>query len=118
MKSLLLSSLTALLLLLLLSSCQEPGTTTNVLSDNSKLPAELKGLKVYRVTTENGNRIFVGILPNKNITNVQFPVGKATSALLLINNDDNINIDDDNIDNVIKVSNIIFENDSMILCRK
>lgn len=116
MKSLLLSSLTALLLLLLLSSCQEPGTTTNVLSDNSKLPAELKGLKVYKVTTENGNRIFVGILPNKNITNVQFPQGKGTANLLLVNDIDDVNNDNNTV--FIKVSNVVFENDSMILCRK
>lgn len=93
----------------LLLSCQDAGETSLRLSgDEIKLPDELKGLKVYNVCIDNGNYVKVAILNNK-INSTTYQVGKINESLLII---------DKNSKRTINISNIISENDSIIVARK
>ena len=92
-----------------LTSCSEPGTTQLRLNGNeSNLPDELKGLKVYSVSDGNGSHVKVAIL-NNQINSTTYKVGKHAQSLLLVNKQDN---------KVIEVSSVLMENDSLIICRK
>ena len=49
-----------------LTSCADPGTTQLRLNGNeSNLPDELKGLKIYSVATDGGHYVKVAILNNQ-----------------------------------------------------
>ena len=91
-----------------LVSCDNIGENTLVFSDNnSRLPEEIKGLKVYKVLIDNyNNRITIAVLDNKVIS-----AQSGKQSLMLISGDSTIN-------RQIKVSKIISENDSLIVCKK
>ena len=90
-------------------SCENSGNTDMVLSGNEgNLPDELRGLKVYRVSTEGGNYVKVALL-NNNINSITYPVGKLQQSTIII---------DKQNQKLIEVKEILLENDSMIVCRK
>ena len=92
-----------------LTSCADPGTTQLRLNGNeSNLPDELKGLKIYSVATDGGSYVKVAIL-NNQVNSTTYPVGKHTQSLVLVNKQDG---------KLIEVSSVLMENDSLIVCRK
>ena len=92
-----------------LTSCEDPGTTQLRLNGNeSNLPDELKGLKIYSVATDEGDYVKVAIL-NNQINSTTYTVGKHTQSLILVNKQDG---------KLIEVSSVLMENDSLIICRK
>lgn len=93
---------------LLISSCSDPGTSEILLDDHKNLPTELKGLRVYNVSTGRGSSINVAVL-NNNLNSVTYRVGKRTESVILINKQTN---------KMIEVSDVVMENDSLIICRK
>jgi hypothetical protein len=104
MKKIMLTIATALLI----SSCTDPGTSEILLDDHKNLPAELKGLKIYNVSTGRGHSINVAVL-NSNLNSVTYQVGKRNESVILI---------DKQTEKVVQVSSILMENDSLIICRK
>lgn len=98
-----------LILLLVLGSCGQKGSTGLELHGTEEgLPPELKGLKVYHVETGRFGFINVAILDNK-INSLTYPVGKTQQTTLIVNN---------NPGRVINVSQVLLENDSLIICKK
>jgi len=92
-----------------LTSCADPGTTQLRLNGNeSNLPDELKGLKIYSVATDGGRYVKVAIL-NNQINSTTYTVGKHTQSLILVNKQDG---------KLIEVSSVLMENDSLIICKK
>ena len=92
-----------------LTSCADPGTTQLRLNGNeSNLPDELKGLKIYSVVTDEGHYVKVAIL-NNQINSTTYKVGNHTQSLVLVNKQDG---------KLIEVSSVLMENDSLIICRK
>ena len=101
--------LTALILLLTLTSCEDKGVTKQWLSgDESTLPQELKGLKVYRVSCGEGEYVRVGIL-NNQVISTTYPSGKVQESIILVNKE---------VARTINVESIISENDSIIVIKK
>jgi hypothetical protein len=101
--------LSILILLFLLTSCEDKGVTKQWLSgDESTLPAELKGLKVYRVSCGEGEYVRVGIL-NNQVISTTYPSGKTQESIILVNKE---------VARTINVESIISENDSIIVIKK
>lgn len=99
-----------LLISLIAFSC-ESGTSVQTLNgDEQKLPDELKGLKVYKVSTQGWGEVKVAIL-NGQVNSLTYPVGKTTQSTIIINKD-HYN------ERAIEVDKILFENDEMILIKK
>lgn len=93
----------------LFSSCDKAGVTSKFLyGDEQDLPEELKGLKVYSVSTGGGTYIKVAIL-NGDLNSTTYVEGKTTETTIILNKQNG---------KQIKVSQILVENDSIILCRK
>ena len=91
-----------------LFSCSA-GTSKEVLQGNeSNLPQELKGLKVYKVWVEDGNYVNVAFL-NNQINSLSYPQGKSSNSTTFVINAQK---------KVIEVKEIISENDSIIVCKK
>lgn len=92
-----------------LSSCVEAGVTSKKLNgDEQNLPDELKGLKIYRVSTGGGNYVKVAVLDDK-INSTTYQVGKYQESIVIVNRQ---------TDRAIEVSQVLLENDSLIVCRK
>jgi hypothetical protein len=89
----------------------KPGETTQLLmGTENTLPEELKNLKVYQVTLKEGVSIRVAIL-GSSLIGTQYQSGKTFKSVAII--DTSVGSPRE-----IKVSEIIFENDSMMLVRK
>lgn len=89
-------------------SCEQAGTTSiNLYGEEDKLPQELKGMKVYKVYVDGGNYVRVAVL-NNQINSLTYPVGKSQQTTILSKETGKL----------VMVSNIISENDSIIVCRK
>lgn len=99
-----------LLFIILISafSCGESGETDQYKIDNSLLPPELQGLKVYKVDLGINGYTLVGIL-NDKINSMSYPVGKYSESIILING---------KTIKQIRISQILLENDSIVVCRK
>ena len=98
--------LTFLFCIALLTSCEDKGVTKQWLSgDESTLPQELKGLKVYRVSCGEGEYVKVGILNNQVVSTT----GKVQQSVILVNKE---------VARTINVESIISENDSIIVIKK
>jgi hypothetical protein len=94
---------------LLLTACDEKGENHQYLNGNeTNLPDELKGLKVYSVCVSPGNWVKVAILDNK-IKSTTYMDGKFSESVLIV---------DKSTGKIITVSSIIVENDSIIVARK
>jgi hypothetical protein len=101
--------LLALILLLTLTSCEDKGLTRQTLTgDESTLPAELKGLKVYRVSCGEGDYVKVAVLNNQAISTT-YKSGKHQQSVILVNKE---------TERTINVESIISENDSIIVIKK
>lgn len=98
-----------LIVSILLTSCQERGKTSVYLSGNENtLPNELKGLKVYNVSTGTGTYVKVAILDGQ-VNSTTYDVGKVEESTIILNRQN---------DQIIEVSQVIMENDSLVICRK
>lgn len=96
--------------LIALSSCSPSGSTSvNLNGDESSLPSELEGMKVYKVWVEDGNYVRVAIL-NNQINSLTYPLGKSQNTTIVVNNPSE--------NKTIEVKEIISENDSIIVCKK
>jgi hypothetical protein len=101
--------LLALILALTLLSCEDKGVTRQTLTgDESNLPAELKGLKVYTVSTGEGNYVKVAVLNHQAISTT-YQSGKHQQSVILVNKE---------TERTINVESIISENDSIIVIKK
>jgi hypothetical protein len=101
--------LLALILLLTLTSCEDKGLTRQTLTGNeSNLPAELKGLKIYTVSTGSGNYVKVAVLNHQAISTT-YQSGKHQQSVILVNKE---------TERTINVESIISENDSIIVIKK
>jgi len=97
--------LTIFILLLTLTSCEDKGVTQQRLTgDESNLPDELKGLKVYRVSCGLGEYVKVAVLNNQVISTT----GKTTQSILI----------NKETPRTIMVESIISENDSIVVIKK
>jgi hypothetical protein len=71
--------------LLLAIGCADPGVTTKELSgDETNLPEELKGLKVYSVSCGEGSYVKVAVL-NGQLNSATYSEGKTTQTTIIIN---------------------------------
>lgn len=101
--------LTIFILLLTLTSCEDKGVTQQKLTgDESNLPDELKGLKVYRVSCGQGEYVKVAVL-NNQVISTTYQSGKTTQSVILINKE---------TPRTIMVESIISENDSIVVIKK
>jgi hypothetical protein len=101
--------LTFLILLLTLTSCEDKGVTRQTLTgDETNLPAELKGLKVYRVSCGEGEYVRVAVLNNQAVSTT-YQDGKIQQSVILVNKE---------TARTINVESIISENDSIIVIKK
>lgn len=93
----------------ILNSCSSEGETSISLNGNeSNLPPELKGLKVYTVSTSATGYVKVAIL-NGEINSTTYSKGKTTESTIIINQ---------KTGKVYQVKDILIENDSIIVARK
>ena len=94
---------------LLTISCEDKGVTYQPLTgDETNLPPELKGLKVYTVSTGNGNWVKVAVLNNQAISTT-YKSGKHQQSVILVNKE---------TPRTINVESVISENDSIIVIKK
>jgi hypothetical protein len=99
-----------LVLAITFTSCFEAGTTsTSLQGTEPNLPEELKGLKIYTVSTGNLGSVKVGVIDNARTTSTTYPVGKSQQTFILV---------EKNTGRTIEVGEIISENDSIIVCKK
>jgi hypothetical protein len=103
--------------MLSLISCEEKGTTRQRLIGNeSNLPPELKGLKVYRVSCGDGDFVKVAILDNQSISTT-YKSGKHAQSLVLITKE--VEYGTGEIPRrPVNIESIISENDSIMIIRK
>jgi hypothetical protein len=96
---------------LLMTSCRDAGTTDlYVHGGELALPEELKGLKIYAVSDGYGNRVKVAVFQGQ-VVGTRYQSGKYQY--------DAVNVyKDDGTSRSYPASNIIVENDSMIVIRK
>lgn len=90
----------------LLISCQKSGETFDKNLDQSKLPQELKGLKVYSVSLGGTEWVKVGLLPNYTSTSYTYKSGKTTNSMIVFRGQE------------IDSSRVVYENDSIVIIRK
>jgi hypothetical protein len=70
---------------LFLSSCTDAGVTrTHLDGTEENLPDELKGLKVYRVSTGGGDYVKVAIL-NSEVNSLTYRDGKHDETTIIVN---------------------------------
>lgn len=94
---------------LLTISCEDKGVTSQRLTgDEPTLPAELKGLKVYRVSCGDNEYVKVGIL-NNQVVSTTYQSGKHQQSVILVNKE---------TPRTINVESVISENDSIIVIKK
>lgn len=105
--------ISTMLLSSLIISCSKKGETSQKLYGNEAgLPAELKGLKVYNINTNNtGGVVKVAILPNNEVNSLTYAVGKTIQTTVIINQN-SYN------ERTIVAKEILVENDSIIVIRK
>lgn len=98
-----------LIVSILLTSCREKGKSYLYLSGKENtLPDELKGLKVYNVSTGTGTYVKVAILDGQ-VNSTTYSMGKVEESTIILNRQNN---------KIIEVSQVIMENDSLVVCRK
>ena len=94
---------------LLTISCQDKGVTRQTLTgDETNLPPELKGLKVYNVSCGEGVYVKVAILNNQAVSTT-YSEGKHQQSIILVNKE---------TPRTINVESVISENDSIIVIKK
>jgi hypothetical protein len=102
---------------LLFTSCEDKGLTRQTLTgDESTLPAELKGLKVYTVSTGEGNYVKVAVLNNQAVSTT-YQSGKHSQSVVLVNKEVEFGAGQITT-RTINVESIISENDSILVIKK
>lgn len=96
-------------LLLSFISCDRGSTTTTLTGEESGLPPELKGLKIYTVSTGLSN-VRVAVL-NKQVNSTTYTVGKTSETTIIINPNNGTT-------RTIECKEIISETDDIIVIRK
>ena len=97
------------MLSVIFTSCNDAGVTSKRLNGNEQnLPDELKGLKIYDVSTGGLTSVKVAVLDGK-INSTTYQSGKLTESTVIVNRQNG---------KLIEVSQILVENDSVIVCRK
>ena len=96
-------------LLLALMSCERGSTTMSLTGSESALPPELKGLKVYTVST-GISYVKVAVL-NNQINSTTYTEGKTTHTTIIIN-------PNNGTPRTIECKEIISETDDIIVVRK
>ena len=96
-------------LLLALMSCERGSTTMSLTGGESALPPELKGLKVYTVST-GISYVKVAVL-NNQVNSVTYTEGKTTHTTIIINPNNGAT-------RTIDCKEIISETDDIIVIRK
>lgn len=102
---------------LLTISCQDKGVTHQTLTGEERtLPPELKGLKVYTVSTGKGSYIKVAVLNNQAVSTT-YKSGKHQQSVVLVDKklEDGIGLI---TQRTVSVESIISENDSIIVVKK
>ena len=101
-----------LAIVLIFQSCLDKGETrVQLQGTESNLPPELKGLKIYTVSTGPMSEINVAVL-NGHIAGEQYKEGKNDAYVTVINPADSTNV------RIITAKSIISENDSIIVIKK
>lgn len=97
------------IIVLTLLSCEDKGVTSQRLTgDETNLPAELKGLKVYTVSIGEGSYVKVAVLNNQAVSTT-YQSGKHQQSIILVNK---------GTPKTINVESVISENDSIIVIKK
>lgn len=99
-----------LCLLSMFMSCERGGTTISLTGNESALPPELKGLKVYNVNTSALGQVRVAVL-NGQVNSTTYSVGKTTETVV------NIYLPN-GTPRTINCKEIISETDDIIVIRK
>jgi hypothetical protein len=103
--------LIAVLFMVLTISCEDPGITTKQLNgDESELPEELKGLKVYSVSCGEGNYVKVAVF-GEQVNSLTYSEGKTTETTIIVNKGEYN-------ERTIYVKEILSETDDIIVLRK
>jgi hypothetical protein len=98
-------------ILFLLFGCADPGVTSKDLTGyEEELPFELRGLKVYTVSTGEGSYVKVALFPEREVNSTTYSVGKSTQTTIIINSNTR--------SERIVYGTIISENDSIIVIKK
>jgi hypothetical protein len=77
--------------------------------NETQLPPELKGLKIYDVSIGSGSYVKVGILEDK-IISTNYQVGKHRQSMIIV--------DKGGQERKIEFESIISENDSILVIKK
>lgn len=98
--------------ILVLSSCDNESKNVTdveqlVFGNESELPDELKGLKVYGISSNSG--YFKVAVMNKNVNSIGYASGKTQESIMIVDKCNN---------KLIEVKQVLMENDSLIICRK
>ena len=91
-------------------SCESGTTSIQLKGDETLLPEELKGLRVYSVATENWGSVRVAVL-NGEVNSLTYPVGKTTQTTIVVNKD-RYN------ERLIEAEEVLSETDDIIVIRK
>lgn len=98
------------LALAFLISCEDKGITRESLEGNeTQLPPELKGLKIYDVSIGGGSYVKVGVLEDKMVS-TNYQVGKHRQSMIII--------DRRGQERNVEFESIISENDSILVIKK
>lgn len=93
-------------------SCSDPGTTSiHIHGNEPTLPDELKGLKIYNVSDGYGSHTKVAVFKGK-VVGGEYQSGKYRYEVV------NIYKQDGSVSRKYPESNIIIENDSILVIRK
>lgn len=103
-----------MLITITLFGCDTKKGDTNTIFNGTEqnLPEEIKGLKLYWVSTGNGalsSGIYVGYLEGYNTTSLNYQSGKTYTSVVLVTKNDV---------KTILVKEILVENDSIIVIKK
>ena len=103
--------LTIICMITIITSCSVPISDVKLKAKEQDLPDELKGIQIYNVETESGYDVKVAVL-NNSVNSLNYPVNSGKyvfhKSVLIVNKDST----------AIEVKEILFENDSIIVCRK
>ena len=109
MKKKFLFSILGILSIFILNSCKNAGESRELLNgEEAGLPEELKGIKVYTISTGDLGYVKVAVL-DEQINSLTYKKGKREETTVLMNHKSG---------SIVEISEIISENDSIIVCKK
>lgn len=108
MKNLIKNAIYIASMIIILSSCGVGKTHVELNGNEEQLPPELKGVKIYSIKTGVLSSVEIALL-NNNINSITYPYGKSRKSTIIVNKQNG---------KLIEVTEILIENDSLIVCRK